>query len=264
MAYARGKYALFISDRSGLQFPYTEMVTEWTGAKVHTSEYERKAAQIEPQEHHPDPQALQWARPARGAFPVPNLLPSNPITTTSSSTTVSVNEVLHKRSTGDAVRFREIQSSVGGIANSVFNLNTTLNGALTDASTSIILTDSSAFPSSGYIVINEDKTSNSVPVEKLNETIKYTANNTGTNTLSGLTRGSAAPSYGITLGDTIARAHDDESKVYGSYSITVVNTTDPQGNTISNSYTFAVNSAATSTQTGGGFPTAAGPVNSRA
>ena len=103
-----------------------------------------------------------------------------------------------------------------------------------------------------------------MPVEKLNETIKYTANNTVTNTLSGLTRGSAATSYGITLGDTIARSHDDGSKVYGSYSITVVNTTDPQGNTISNSYTFAVNSAATSTQTGGGFPTAAGPVNSRA
>ena len=159
---------------------------------------------------------------------------------------------------------QEIQRTVGGIADSVFNLNTTLNGALTDASTSIILTDSSSFPSSGYIVINEDKTSNGVPVEKLNETIKYTANNTGTNTLSGLTRGSAAPLYGITLGDTIARAHDDGSKVYGSYSITVVNTTDPQGNTISNSYTFAVNSAATSTQTGGGFPTAAGPVNSRA
>ena len=37
MAYAKGKYAKFISDRSGLQFPYTEMVTEWTGAKVHTS-----------------------------------------------------------------------------------------------------------------------------------------------------------------------------------------------------------------------------------
>ena len=262
MAYARGKYALFISDRSGLQFPYTEMVTEWTGAKVHTSEYERKAAQIEPQEHHPDPQALQWARPARVALPVPNLLPSNPITTTGASATVSVNEPLHKRSTGDAVRFRDIQQTVGGMATSVFNLNTTLNGAITDSSTTITLTDASSFPSSGYIVINEDKTSTGVPVEKLNETIKYTSK-VG-HVLGGLTRGSAAPSYGVTSGDTTARAHDDESKVYGSYSITVVNTTSPQLETISNSYTFVVNSAASSTQTGGGFPTAAGPVNSRA
>lgn len=264
MAYARGKYALFISDRSGLQFPYTEMVTEWTGAKVHTSEYEPKAAQIKPQEHHPDPQALQWARPARGAFPVPNLLPNNPVTTTAGSTTVSVSEISHKRSSGDAVRLRDIQGPVGGIASSVFNLNTTLNGALTDASTSIILTDSSDFPSSGYIVINEDKTNNGIPVEKLNETIKYTSNNTVTNTLSGLTRGSAAPSYGITLGDTTAKAHDNGSKVYGSYSITVVNTTSPQLETISNSYTFVVNSAATSAETLGGFSTSAGPVNSRA
>ena len=239
------------------------MVKEWTGAWVHTSEYEAKAPQLMPHEHSPDPQSLLRPRPARIAFPVPNLLPENAFTTTV-STTVTVREPLHKRSTDDYVRFREVQRVVGGVTNSIFNLNTTLNGALTSSSTSIVLTDSSAFPSSGYIVINEDKTSNSVPVEKLNETIKYTANNTVTNTLSGLTRGSAAPSYGITLGGTTARAHDDESKVYGSYSITNVLTTDPQGNTISNSYTLVVNNAATSAQTSGGFPTAAGPVNSRA
>jgi len=262
MAYSRGKYALFISDRSGLQFPYTEMVTEWTGAKVHTSEYEPKAAQIEPQEHHPDPQALQWARPARGAFPVPNLLQENPIDTTALSTTVTITEILHKRSTGDAVRFRDIQGPVGGVVSSVFNLDTTLNGALTAASTSITLNDASAFPSSGYIVINEDQTSNNVPVEKLNETIKYTTK-VG-HVLGGLTRGSQAPSYGVEYGATIARAHDNGSKVYGSYSITNILTTDPQGNTISNSYSIVVNSAATSAQEGGGFPTAAGPVNSRA
>ena len=33
--YATGKHALAISDRSGLQFPWREMVTEWTGAFVH-------------------------------------------------------------------------------------------------------------------------------------------------------------------------------------------------------------------------------------
>ena len=39
---ARGKYAKFISDRSGLQFPYSEMVREWNGARVHISEFEPK------------------------------------------------------------------------------------------------------------------------------------------------------------------------------------------------------------------------------
>ena len=37
-----GKYAKFISDRSGQEFPYSEMVIEWNGARVHTSEFEKK------------------------------------------------------------------------------------------------------------------------------------------------------------------------------------------------------------------------------
>ena len=261
MAHASGKYAIAISDRSGLQFPYTEMVKEWTGAWVHTSEYEPKAPQLMPHEHSPDPQSLLRPRPARVAFPVPNLLPENAFTTTV-STTVTVKEPLHKRSTNDYVRFRDVQRSVGGVTNSIFNLDTTLNGALTSSSTSIILTDSSAFPSTGYIVISEDKTDANGNV--LSETVKYTANNPGTNTLSGLTRGSSAPSYGVTPGGSPADAHDSGAKVFGSYIITVINTTDPQGNTISNSYSFVLNSAATSADTAGGFPTFAGPVDSRA
>ena len=43
MAYARGKYAKFISDRSGMEFPYTEMVKEWNGSRVHKSEFEPKS-----------------------------------------------------------------------------------------------------------------------------------------------------------------------------------------------------------------------------
>ena len=41
---ASGKYAKFISDRSGLEFPYNEMAIEWNGAKVHISEYEKKTS----------------------------------------------------------------------------------------------------------------------------------------------------------------------------------------------------------------------------
>ena len=55
MAYAKGKYAIAISDRSGLQFPYNEMVEEWNGMWVHTSEYEPKAPQLMPHEHSPNP-----------------------------------------------------------------------------------------------------------------------------------------------------------------------------------------------------------------
>ena len=78
MAHASGKYAIAISDRSGLQFPYTEMVKEWTGAWVHTSEYTPKAPQLMPHEHSPDPQSLLHPRPARVAPYTTRLLPVNP------------------------------------------------------------------------------------------------------------------------------------------------------------------------------------------
>ena len=60
-----GKYAKFISDRSGLEFPYSEMVIEWNGARVHISEFEPKHPQLEPKPHGADPQGLLNARPAR-------------------------------------------------------------------------------------------------------------------------------------------------------------------------------------------------------
>ena len=60
---SKGKYALFISDRSGLAFPYREMVKEWNGARVHTSEYEPKQPQLEPTPYSADPQGLPHPRP---------------------------------------------------------------------------------------------------------------------------------------------------------------------------------------------------------
>ena len=63
--YASGKFAKRISDRSGMAFPYNEMVQEWTGAWVHTSEFEPKHPQLEPLPLVTDPQSLQHARPQR-------------------------------------------------------------------------------------------------------------------------------------------------------------------------------------------------------
>ena len=60
--FARGKQALAISDRSGLRFPYTEMVREWNGMSVHKSEYEAKQPQLQPRPHGGDAQALQNSR----------------------------------------------------------------------------------------------------------------------------------------------------------------------------------------------------------
>ena len=63
MAFARGKFAKAVSDRSGLAFPYNEMVKEWNGSLVHYSEFEEKHPQLKPRKHTADPEALKNATP---------------------------------------------------------------------------------------------------------------------------------------------------------------------------------------------------------
>ena len=111
MAYAKGKYAIAISDRSGLQFPYNEMVREWNGMWVHTSEYEPKAPQLMPHEHSPDPQALEHPRPARVAPATTQLLPPNPFRFTNGSTSVSVFAPGHPYTTSSTVMFWDAANS---------------------------------------------------------------------------------------------------------------------------------------------------------
>jgi len=60
--FAKGKRSLAISDRSGMQFPYLEMVKEWNGSLVHFSEYEAKQPQLELRSKGGDAQALQFPR----------------------------------------------------------------------------------------------------------------------------------------------------------------------------------------------------------
>ena len=262
--FASGKHALAISDRSGLAFPYLEMVREWNGAWVHFSEFEPKQPQLEPKPTSADPQALQRARPARVAFATPAVLNNNPFTT-EVGTTLIVNQNRHQRSTGDAVRFYQVKYPVGGVAVSTFELNTTLNGDITAAATSLVLTSTAEFVAPGYISI----TSTNATSGAINsETIYYTANNTGTNTLSGLTRGTAAPSYGATPVSTTANAHSSGAKVYGSYIITKIDSTipyagEPSTLPVSDSFSFTLANAASSVATGGGFFVFGGPVNDR-
>ena len=53
---SRGKYSQAISDRSGMAFPYNEMVKEWNGSLVHVSEFEAKQPQLQPTRFTGDPQ----------------------------------------------------------------------------------------------------------------------------------------------------------------------------------------------------------------
>ena len=61
--FASGKFAKRISDRSGMAFPYNEMVKEWNGSIVHISEFEPKHPQLEPVPIVTDPEALENAKP---------------------------------------------------------------------------------------------------------------------------------------------------------------------------------------------------------
>ena len=114
MAYARGRYAKFISDRSGMEFPYREMVKEWNGARVHRSEFEPKTAQDHPRKHSADKESLQYARPDRGESEVEHKLTLNPFRFTASSATISVFEPDHGRSSSDTVRFRDVRGNIFG------------------------------------------------------------------------------------------------------------------------------------------------------
>jgi hypothetical protein len=89
------------------------MVIEWNGARVHISEFEPKHPQLEPKPHSADPQGLLNARPARVEPAVARILTLNPLSTTSGSTTITVFEDNHGRTTGDTVRFRDAEPGAG-------------------------------------------------------------------------------------------------------------------------------------------------------
>ena len=106
--FASGKRSWAISDRSGLRFPYTEMVREWNGFLVHTSEYEPKQPQLSPKPVGSDSQALWNPRPQPASAVSLILLDPNPFTTIIylGTTYVNVYSLDHQRSAGDIVRLR--------------------------------------------------------------------------------------------------------------------------------------------------------------
>jgi len=273
---AIGKHSKAISDRSGVEFPYREMVKEWNGAFVHKSEFESKQPQLEPRAHFGDIQGLLNSRSDRTEFTTPIILKENPFTTSSSSTSVTVSITQDPRGTnnnpfetGDAIRFTQVKNAVGGVAINTFELETSLATTISSSDTSITLTDASSFPTSGYIVIKKAITAGT-GVDPLlvgtfqNETIQYTGKSS--NTLTGCTRGTAAPIQGSTPLATTAVAHNLGAKIFGSYIITRTTssvTINGVSTPYSFSFTFGLVSAASSAEVGGGVLVFAGPINQR-
>ena len=118
--FSSGKKAKAISDRSGMAFPYHEMLKEWNGSFVHQSEFEAKHPQIEVRSHTADKQALQNARSDRTETAAPILLPLNGLKTANSGTSViTVTEPSHGRSSSDTVRFYDVASFDGITATNI-------------------------------------------------------------------------------------------------------------------------------------------------
>jgi hypothetical protein len=105
--FATGKYAKAISDRSGLEFPYKEMVREWNGSFVHVSEFEPKQPQLEPKPMNGDSISLRNIRPDRTENDVPYLLPTDAFETyEAGSRIINVTAPGHGLTTATTYRFR--------------------------------------------------------------------------------------------------------------------------------------------------------------
>jgi len=273
--FAKGRRALAISDRSGAAFPYKEMVKEWNGAFVHNSEFEPKQPQLEPHPVGADPQGLMNARPARVEFPVQDILPDNPFTTTAANASVSVSYPANQINEGTTfVRFQAVKSPVGGVpivtgaAGPALELSTTLDTAATATDGTITVQTGTHFPTSGFLVIEKI---NALTGKYENEVIQYTGRTF--DNFTGCTRGTSAPFRGLTPPATTAGTHPVGARVFGCYAATAVATTVEVGPTLPdgtqateqqfNSITFSLISNATSTETGGGFQCTIGPLNDR-
>ena len=287
-SFSQGKYALAISDRSGMAFPYNEMVKEWNGALVHISEYEPKQPQLQPKPTNADPQALQRARPARTEFATEDFLPNNPFQLSSTllvptQTALSVNAANSGLVNGDHVRFRNVKTPLLTDDGTVYykaielELATTLTNAINATDTTITLDDmpnvvtlGSTWPSSGFMMIEKV---NSVTGMFENEVIEYTGGNRINNIFNVVSRGTSAPYRGVSPEKTTASSHPIGAKVFGSRPVTMVQTTsvNDANTTVTKENSYLVPALAIGMSfvsgtylAGGGLQCTYGPINDRA
>ena len=289
-SFSQGKFALAISDRSGMAFPYNEMVREWNGALVHNSEYEPKQPQLQPKPTNADPQALQRARPARTEFPTEDFLPDNafqlnpaPPVLVPTQTALRISAPNSGLVNGDHVRFRNIKTPLIRADGSIYytvvelELETTLTTAISATDNTITLDDMTGlatlgniWPASGFMMIEKI---NSVTGMFENEVIEYTGGRTTDNIFNVVSRGTSAPYRGVSPEKTTASSHPIGAKVYGSRPVTMIQTTsvNDANTTVTEENSYLVPALviglAFITDTflaGGGLQCTYGPINDRA
>ena len=278
--FAKGSRALSISDRSGAAFPYKEMVKEWTGAWVHTSEFEAKQPQLQPHPVGADPQALLHARPARVEFPVQDILPENPfnlpfgltsqIVVKHPNSGIQVNDQVRLTATADIPTIDPTLISVAATVQTL-EMSTTLAADITASATTLTTVDAlGQTDTTGGFLIIEKINSDTGLFE--NEVIGYTSRDAlPGKTFSGLTRGTNVPFRGITPSNTTASAHSAGAKIFFSRKVLSLNTTtsptgaQPSTITNFNGYNLFNGNGSTvfGSHDGGGFQCTAGPINDK-
>ena len=278
--YAVGKHSKAISDRSGMEFPYREMVKEWNGSFVHYTEFEPKQPQLEPKPMGGDGVALLNVRPDRTEFLTPDFLPNNPFSITSGKDTMTVSypDYSTEAQGGELgyVRFQGVKSAVGGtIASSIeqIELSSTLNANISASATTITLfpgDGASWLPSNNSYILIEKINSETGRYE--NEVIFYglagISLGTGIVTLTSCVRGTAASFRGETFPNTTASSHLAGAKVFGARLASIdpdIVVTGAQPATIKqyNRFTVYMLQNSTATATGGGLQCTVGPLNDR-
>ena len=278
--YASGKRSKAISDRSGMEFPYKEMVREWNGSLVHISEFEPKQPQLEPKPHGADAISLQHVRTDRTEPPTPDLLTPNPFNIPSGLTSkIVVNHPNSGIQVDDQVRLTAT-ASIGTIDTTLIStaatvqtleLSTTLAADITASDTTLTTVDGlgQTDTTGGFLIIEKVN-----PTTGLfnNEIIQYTSRDIlPGKTFSGLTRGTNTPFRGVTPSNTTASAHSAGAKIFFSRKVLSLNTTtsastgQPSTITNFNGYNLFNGNGSTvfGSYDGGGFQCTAGPLNDR-
>ena len=264
--YATGKHSKAISDRSGMEFPYREMVREWNGAFVHYTEFEPKQPQLEPKGIGGDGIALLQVRPDRTESPTPDLLTPNPFNIPSGLTSkIVVNHPNSGIQVDDQVRLTAT-ASIGTIDTTLIStaatvqgleLSTTLAADITASDTTLTTVDSlgQTDTSGGFLIIEKV---NSTTGLFDNEIIQYTSRDIlPGKTFSGLTRGTNVSFRGVTPANTTASAHPAGAKIYFSRKVLSLNST--------NGYNLFNGNGSTvfGSHDGGGENCTAGPLNDK-
>ncbi len=289
-SFSQGRYALAISDRSGLAFPYNEMVREWNGALVHNSEYEPKQPQLQPKPTNADPQALQRARPARTEFPVQDFLSNNPFSNITkvvggqNQSYILVRQIGNGLIDNEFVRFQDVKTPMEGGGFGIYNIgdieqSAILTNDITATATTINITPqnnnfsvTTNFPVPGFVVIEKV---NATTGRYDNEVISYTgttSNGTATGSLTGCVRGTSTAFRGFTPPPTTASIHLAGARLRGSRPITLIPTTfvNVAGTTITETNSFEALltvgawGVADGLVVGGGLQCTYGPINDRA